>query len=176
MKIALHDFFDKYIEMWKSFSGSAPRIAFDEDIQPMLYVSEMDENEYICWLPNSKDVVTDFSLIENDYNIVINQDIKDYFNSYWFLELKGFYNGTNVILEPVIPGKELNNFIQQLQGYYMIYNELSYIPIGFEANNNNLIVVNNADGRVYFDDLERKEKVYVAESLKEFISKISFKR
>ena len=176
MKIVLNDFFDKYLEMWKSFSGSAPRIAFDEEIQPMLYIGDMDENEYICWLPKSKDVVTDFSLIEDDYKIVINQDIKEYFNSYWFLDLKGFYNGANVILEPVIPGKELDNFEQQLQGYYMIYNEISYIPIGFEANDNNLIVVDNTNGKVYFDDLERKEKVYVAGSLKEFISKISFRR
>jgi len=176
MKTALHDFFDKYIEMWKSFSGSEPRIAFDEDIQPILYVGDMDEDEYICWLPKNKDVITDFSSIENDYKIVVNQDIKEYFNSYWFLDLKGFYNGTNVILEPVIPGKELEGFIQQLQGYYMVYNEISCMPIGFEANNNNLIVVDNSDGNVYYDDLERKEKVYVAESLKEFISKISFNR
>ena len=81
-----------------------------------------------------------------------------------------------MILEPVIPGKELEGFIQQLQGYYMVYNEISCMPIGFEANNNNLIVVDNSDGKVYFDDLERKEKVYVAENLKEFISKISFNR
>lgn len=76
--------------MWKGFNDSEPRIPYDESIAPILYIGEADEDEYIYWLPKNKDVITDFSVIEKEYNIVLNQDIKDYFNSYWFLDLKGF--------------------------------------------------------------------------------------
>lgn len=160
--------------MWKGFNDSEPRIPYDESIAPILYIGEADEDEYIYWLPKNKDVITDFSVIEKEYNIVLNQDIKDYFNSYWFLDLKGFFRGTNVILEPVIPGKELDNFMQQLKGYYAIYNELRYIPLGVEVNNNNLIVVDNMNGKVYFHDMEVEKKQYVAENLGDFINGISF--
>lgn len=41
MKTALHDFFDKYVEMWKSFSGTEPRIAFDDlERKEKVYVAE----------------------------------------------------------------------------------------------------------------------------------------
>lgn len=176
MKTIVHNFFEKYIEMWKGFNDSEPRIPYDDSIEPILYIGEVDEDEYIYWLPKCKDVITDFSVIEKEYNIVLNQDIKEYFNSYWFLDLKGFFRGTNVILEPVIPGKELDNFMQQLKGYYIMYNELSYIPLGIEVNNNNLIVIDNTSGKVYFHDLELNKKQYVAENLGDFIKGISFGR
>ncbi len=176
MKTVMHDFFEKYIEMWKQFNDSEPRVPYDDSIEPILYIGEVDEDEYVNWLPKSKEVITDFSEIEKEYDIVLNQDIREYFNSYWFLDLKGFFKGTNVVLEPVIPGKELDNFIQQLKGYYMMYKELSYIPLGVEVNNNNLIVVDNVSGTVYFHDLETNIKQYVADNLGDFINGISFGR
>lgn len=64
--------------------------------------------------------------------------------------------------------------MQQLKGYYAIYNELRYIPLGVEVNNNNLIVVDNMNGKVYFHDMEVEKKQYVAENLGDFINGISF--
>ncbi|MBR3607231.1 MAG: SecY-interacting protein Syd [Lachnospiraceae bacterium] len=176
MKTILYNFFERYIKMWKEFNDSEPCIPYDDSIEPILYIGTLDVDEYVQWLPKNKDVMTDFSMIEKEYNIVLNQDIKEYFNSYWFLNLQGFFKGINVFLEPVIPGKELDNFIQQLEGYYIIYKELNDIPIGFEVNNNNLIVINNITGKVYLNDLERNEKKYIARSLGDFIKSISFKK
>lgn len=40
MKAVLHDFFERYIEMWKRFNDSEPRIPYDDSIKPILYIGE----------------------------------------------------------------------------------------------------------------------------------------
>lgn len=174
MKESLQKFFEKYMEMWKAYYGTFPSTSYDEDIDPRLYVGEVDEDEYIFWQPLVKDCKTEFLAVETQYNIIVNEDIKEYFNCYWFLELKGFFEGDSIVLEPVIPGVELENFCTQLEGYNMTHNGLDFIPIGVNINNNDLIIVENSTRKVYFEDLDSGQKKYVAENLEEFIENIHF--
>lgn len=93
------------------------------------------------------------------------------------LRLESFlYKGNSIMLEPVVPSCELDNLLEQMEGYYMIHENLECIPLGVVFDNNNLICVNNLTGKVYFEDIDLHKSVLVADNLKSFISAISFKK
>lgn len=176
MEEALRKYFELYCDAWKKYKGTYPQVPYDGDIDSKLYVGTMDEEEYISWKPMIKDEITDFSEMEKTYNFKLNEEIKKYFNSYWFLELKGFVGEYSVILEPVIPRREMDSFETQLKGYFSTYRTSEYIPIGIEANTNSVIVLENETGKVYFHDLDCDKKELIADSFREFVSRISFVR
>lgn len=122
------------------------------------------------WKAVEKDEIYDFKQIQDDFNFILNNDIKGYFNSYWFLELAGKYKNYSIILEPVIPGVGLRDFSFKLEEYFKSHNnQLNYIPIGFEANGL-LIVMNNEIGKVYIEDHEKESYEEIANSIEELIS------
>lgn len=176
MEEALKKYFELYLATWRDYKKSLPMVPYDESINTCLYVGEMDEDEYIAWKPKKKDVLSNFTEIEEKYGVEINQIIKDYFNAYWFLELKGFINDKCVSLESVIPGMELDNIRNQIDGYFQLFNNINYIPIGIETTTSDLIVVDNKTGEIYYQNVDSGEIEYASKSLNEFIGEIRFGR
>ncbi|MBN3522642.1 SecY-interacting protein Syd [Paenibacillus apiarius] len=74
------------------------------------YQSELDEDEYVYWEPKVKEKQEDFEAIEADIDLRVHSSIKEYFNSFWFLNLQGFYNSKLISLGPVEPDKDINIF------------------------------------------------------------------
>ncbi|PFD67357.1 SecY interacting protein Syd, partial [Bacillus cereus] len=99
--------------------------------------------------------------------------IKEYYNSYWFLDLGGNYLGYDFELNPVIPGIELHDFYVSLQGYRGAHdNQLNNIPIGMEFNGL-LVVVDNENGQVKLEDYESRSFEVICDSLAELILNLS---
>ena len=176
MNEVLKKYFECYCDMWMKYRGTYPQISYDSEIDSRLYIGTKDEEEYMFWKPMVKNENTDFSKIEKEYGFNLNEEIKKYFNSYWFLELKGFIGEYSVVLEPVIPGMETDGFEAQLKGYFSSYQTLEYIPIGIETNTNSVIVIENETGKVYFHDLDCEKREIIADSYGDYISQISFIR
>jgi len=174
MKRELKGYFERFTDVWQKFNNSYPKVAWDESLKPIMYIGEPDKEQYISWQPIEKNEISDLGEIEHKFGIHIHDSIKQYFNSYWFAELKGYYNSYNIILEPVLPGRELDNVYAQISGYYLNHGDLNNIPIGFEGVNNFYIVIDNNSGQVKLEDYERNEFFLLAESLEELISGIKF--
>jgi len=77
-------------------------------------------------------------------------------------------------IEPVLPGRELDNFYAQISCYYLNHGNLNNIPIGFDGINNFYIVIDNNSGQVKLEDYEKNKIFFLAESLEELISGIKF--
>lgn len=119
-----------------------------------------------------KKIEFDFSHIEELYNIKMIDDVKEYFNSYWMMEINGKYNGYNIELEPIVPNKNLVYFENSLKEYFITHNNvLSYIPIGFEVEGF-LVVINNESGEVFIEDHERNIYSKIAGSIREVINNL----
>lgn len=54
---------------------------FDEEDNSLIYVGEVDEDEYISWRPVEKKVTSDFSSLEDRLGIKIHGSVVEYFNS-----------------------------------------------------------------------------------------------
>lgn len=91
VKEALKYFFDLALEFNLKYNrNNLEYDMFLTCIDETLVSSEMyihKKNDYVYWLPIEKKEIYDFSPIEKEFNIIIHHDIKEYYNSYYFLEL-----------------------------------------------------------------------------------------
>ncbi|PGS05453.1 MULTISPECIES: SecY-interacting protein Syd [Bacillus] len=170
MKREMEQYFHKLFKEWKNYNHSLPKSVWIEEADSFIYVGEPDAEEYIFWKPIEKDLFHDFSDIEKELAVQLHHSIKEYYNSYWFLDLAGSYLEYNIELNSVIPGIELRDFYTFLQDYKKAHhNELKNIPIGMECNGL-LVVVDNENGQVKIEDYEKGTFEVISNSLAELIS------
>ncbi len=170
MKHELEEHFRRKYLRWELHNNSLPVICWDEDVLPFMYVGGVNSEGYAQWKAVEKDEVYDFKQIQDEFNLILNNDIIEYFNSYWFLELAGKYKDYSIMLEPVIPGIGLRDFHLNLEEYYKSHrNQLNYIPIGIEANGLP-IVISNETGKVYIEDYEKESYEEIANCVEELIN------
>ncbi|HDR4371110.1 SecY interacting protein Syd [Bacillus thuringiensis serovar nigeriensis] len=175
MKEVMKDYFEKFIDKWMEYNNSLPQIACNEDVDEFIYSGEEDEYGYISWKPIEKGVGFSFDEIESQYNVQLHDSVKQYFNSYWFLELTGWISSYNINLHPVIPGIEPNYFISLVKDYAESKEDIfKFIPIGFESNGM-LIVLDNNTGEILVEDFELNEYKQITNSLESLISQLEFK-
>ncbi|MBC6972209.1 SecY-interacting protein Syd [Bacillus sp. Xin] len=147
-----------------------------EEVNPILYDGETDEEGYILWKPVEKNIVHDFIHLEQEMDVQFHQTVIMYINSYWFAELNGFYRNYYIELEVVLPNIELNSFTERLKGYKANHQDrLNHIPIGIEGNGM-LVVIDNENGKVKLEDFERGSFETISENIQELISNLRLKR
>ncbi len=82
-------YFESYLLKWSDWNGTHPQVPFNVEIDKRLYIGEKDEDGYIFWKPKEKDEYDNFQELEKELNANLYSDIKEYYNSYWFLEMIG---------------------------------------------------------------------------------------
>ena len=165
---AMTVYFDNLLRAWKTRRNSLPKFSFNPTIDPRLYMGNPDREGYVFWRPLKKAVPHDLSLLENELNLKLHPSIQEYFNSYWFCSLGGKYNGTSLQLTPVLPAKELDQFLMEVSGYKRAHlGALDYTPIG--VGSFQLLVISNVDGTVSLEDFESHSFKPLAPSLEELI-------
>lgn len=177
IKQVMSRYFKEYFDYWYDKYGTLPKVPWDEDISSLLYQSEPDEEGYVYWKPKLKDIHENFEYIEEILGINVNNSIKEYFNSYWFLNLEGFYNTKRISLEPVEPDKNVLEYFQNIKQYEeSIGNSFRYIDIGFISPEDISIAVDNETGKIVKHDYETEEIEVIAESLDELIGQLKVRR
>jgi hypothetical protein len=170
VKKALNKYFKELLDYWNRKYGTLPKTSWDEDVNPLLFQAEPDEEEYIYWKPKLKDRHEDFDKIEKMIGITINSTVKEYFDSYWFLEIEGFYNSKRINLEPNEPDKDIVRYFQNMKQYEKnIGNLFRYIQIGVISPEDMSIAVDNETGKIVIQDYETGNVEVMAESLEELI-------
>ncbi|MGG4466558.1 hypothetical protein ABER68_00810 [Paenibacillus alvei] len=112
-----------------------------------------------------------FTEIEEKLALNIHPSLKEYFNSYWFLNLQGFYGTRLVNLEPVEPGKSLLEFFKIMKQYEENNGrELRYIQIGFVSPEDLAIMFDNETGHILIEDFETEVHEFFVNSLAELIN------
>jgi hypothetical protein len=163
----------EYAEKGLSFLFRTP---INDRASSLIYVGEVDGEGYISWVPVEKNISHDLTQLEERLEIDFHPVIYEYFNSYWFAELDGFYNNHYIKLEAVLPNFEFGSFGMIIEGYRNNHNNaLENIPIGIEGNGL-LVVIDNKDGKVKLEDYERGSFEIISESIHKLISNLRLKR
>jgi hypothetical protein len=170
VKKEMRDYFDRLQKAWQETQGSLPMTPWDETADPLIYVGEPGEDEWVAWQPKEKTVVHRLDKLEKRVGVSFHPSIHEYFNSYWFCLFGGVAGGYAVSLLPVVPGAELDAFTSQVLGAAaQCGGKLERIPIGFERNGLP-VVVDNKTGQVGVEDWESGEVTPLASGLAELIS------
>lgn len=172
MKEELYRYLEKYVQYWKCERDSLPMVPFDEDCDTKMYVGEIDEDEYIQWNYRKKDTIIEFSAIEKKYDIKLHRDLKEYYNSYYFLQLEGFIDGRRICLEPIDEERDIGAELE-----YIFENEgTDIIEIGIEGRQDLSLYFEINSGNIMAYDFENNYKEKLATSLKELFAKLSPKK
>lgn len=149
---------------------------FNEEVDSLIYVGEVDEDEYISWRPVEKKEIYDFNSLEVKLGIKIHRSVIEYFNSYWFADLDGFIKDHYIKLESVLPKADIESYSNLLLGYKNNHNnKLEHIPIGIEGNGL-IVVVDNQDGSVKLEDYERNSFEVISEGIEQLIMTLRLKK
>jgi SecY interacting protein Syd len=149
---------------------------YNEDVDSVIYVGEVDEEEYILWKPVEKNDYSDFKCLEEDLGVKLHQAVTEYFNAYWFIDLDGFIKHHYIKLESSLPGAGIDSYISLVKGYKANHNNrLENIPLGIEGNGL-IVVVDNKDGSVKLEDFERSSFEVISLSIEELITTLRLKK
>ncbi len=126
-----------------------------------------DGVKHYLWNPVRKTVFHDLSSYEKEWKLKIPSSVKEYFNSYWFIDI--FDAAFQLI--PVVPWDILGTFYNE---YYDVQLELEEIGIEMQAipigtHEYGRVVVNCQDEKIYALDPESHECYFVATNLESLI-------
>lgn len=174
IKLAMKQYFSLRKEIAKEGQDFLFRTPYDENVGSHIYVGEVDENEYIPWKPIEKEEFYDFASLEEDLGIKIHPSVLEYFNSYWFVDLDGFFKDHYIKLESVLPMIGIESYSNMLMGYKNNHNNLENIPLGIEGNGL-IVVVNNVTGSVKLEDFGNSFEV-ISGGIEQLIRDLRFSR
>ncbi|WP_252225282.1 SecY-interacting protein Syd [Clostridium sp. ZBS2] len=171
VKKALDKYFEKMIKGYSKTKQGLPMTPKEGIDNIGIYVGKSNEDDWCKWKPIKKNKINSFEHIEKILCVNINNDIKEYFNSYWFLELEGKFKKKDITLEVVVPERELEMFQNKLIGYKEAHNnELKYIPIGMEEEHGYLIFMENSTGKIKIENHDKGTFRTIANNLEELLT------
>lgn len=172
MKEIIKKYLEEYFNEWITSRGSYPMVPYDEEMESELFFGEVDEDEYIQWEYKENTQQINFKYLEEKYELEIPQELKEYYSSYLFLQLEGFYKDKSVWLNPIT---DYTNIISELE-FVFSNGSKDRIEIGTLIEEDLPICVEVKTGKVIVYDEEKNKYYKLEDSLSDFIKQISSER
>ena len=169
VKNELDNFFSKFLEKYQETPEGLPKMPKRKDIDQIIYVGDSDSAGYCRWKPMPYGQKDNFLRLMEVYGIEKNDEIVEYFCSYFFLGFSIVFKKHLIAMRAaeVIDGyKKLKQIID---AYTDQNGKITHIAIGVEQNTDDTVVVEVKTGIVKLvnDDTGKMRKI--APSLEEFI-------
>lgn len=136
----------------------------DDRIEHFIFINSSPGDEWVRWKPKIKTRFHDFKDIEEKFGIQVHQEIKDYFNSFWFLSLGGRFGNYCIDLLEVVPGIELEGFQWMLEGCESV-DDFRFFSIGSEGEGSHSVYFCNETGKIFLFDDETEKLEFLCDSL-----------
>lgn len=101
---------------YESTADGYPSNPRRKDIEPILYIGEPDSSGWCKWKPLEQSSNEEFLSIMNMLNIEINQDIIEYFTSYFFFNFDVKFKSYVIALNDIAPGDKMERLKLRLEG------------------------------------------------------------
>ena len=179
MKEAFDTFFEKSNNSWKRQWGTLPTVPNCEKFANCpLITSTVNEKKDLEWQPKLQTEPIDFKPIEKSLGFEINDQIKEYLSTYWFLSLEGRTGMVEqLVLDEVLP-KSQQRFLEDVE-FFFNKKELHYLEHGnyfliggfcsIDGDDSYLIHVNNDTGEVTAVQNFDKVSIKIADSIEDLL-------
>ena len=87
MQAAYESYFKKLDSLYDAVWGTKPTVPYSGDCDPSLFVGAPDEDGEIPWMPKLQPVPCGWCPVETKLGFSLRQELKDYYNTYFFLSL-----------------------------------------------------------------------------------------
>lgn len=170
IKESLKAYLDKYFESYKKYMGRYPVVPYDEDEKSSLWFGEMDEEEYIQWRYEEKGTQTDFSELEKELGLTLPNAAKEFYNSYYFLRLEGFYNGESVFFDDISENRDI---LHDLKSCIFENEGKKYIQIGIYSSMDLALCMEIDTGKIVSVDYDQDKVEAIVDSLEKMLNKMT---
>ena len=185
MKEAFDIYFTKLNEVWQENHRAYPKTFYlkRRDVKDVYVPGTIDEEGYVQWQPKLQTEAVDFELIERELGITIHLHLKEYFSTYWFMQLSGYVGENSYSFDNVYPNAVISELIKKsreegnidyMQGIFFAIGDANQ-DCGLYVNNDNGEVIcvdwdlaRHYDFKIPFDEVSFK----VADSMAELIKKL----
>lgn len=181
MKAAFDVFFEKNNDSWMKKRGSLPKVVKNKLNENCgLFVNELEASGRVEWQPKQQTEKIDFTPAEEALGFTIHSQIKEFLNTYWFLELRGKTEEIHQIqINPVLPNKDLVLLAKEsfnVRGYRFNKEDNYFLLASFceiKGDDGYAILVANKTGKVYAVLPREKKSQEIAESIEDLLLKMN---
>lgn len=161
IKDAMKMYFEKLEKRYLTDLKSLPTISYDEKYNPCLFIGEVDEDDEIQWKAKEQEYVINFTEVENSLGIELHNDLKEYFNSYWFYSMRGIYENIPISLNPITPDGRIEDvFLIHKQRVEKYNGDIKEFILGIAEDDNSAVVFNNTKATVdLINYMENKRRI-----------------
>ena len=148
-----------------------PTIPFSNNVDPKIYIGEKNNSGWIAWKPLEKDVIHDFSDIEAELGVNIHESIKEYFNSYWFMELYTPFGKYNFNMTHVPPNEEFKHVLRNWENAKTYFGtDNLHLTLGrHHQRKTHDLIINNKTGQVATFDHDTEKLKIICNDLGDFL-------
>ncbi len=113
MKEAFDSYFKKLEESCKKQNGCMPKVVYLEncDLHGIYIGGSLDSEGYAEWCPVLQNQFDGFDEVEKELGFKINEQVKQYFTTYWFMQMYGCYNGNSCYFNKIVPNTDIKKLI-----------------------------------------------------------------
>lgn len=169
VKNALDKFFIEFLDKYQETSEGLPRVPRRKDINQTIYVGDSDSNGYSKWKPLLYGQKENFIHLLETYKIEENDDIVQYFCSYYFLGFDVRYKKYLIAIKAIEVLDDYKRLRRIIDAYTDQEGKITHIMLGSEQNSEDTVVVEVKTGIVKLAKYETGKMRKIASSLEEFI-------
>lgn len=163
IKVAMDKCFKMQQEFWMKTFQTYPKVPHVEQFNSneMFIQDTIDEEGYAQWKPQKQNFHVNENIIENALGIKLNNQLKEYYSAYCFMQLIGkMNNGIIVYLDKILYGCNINECIIEkyiersvVKKYCSNLETYDLFEIGsaeIDGNDEYIVCFDNDSGKVLF--------------------------
>jgi hypothetical protein len=172
----IEEYYQKLCEEWELKNKTQPKIPYNKRVSTDFYLGKEDSEGYIEWkILKVRNPIVKNSM-DKDLGIILHDDIYEFFNSYYFLDISGFIDDNEIVLHSLTPDTNHLIFLRRRFENLEINTErIRYIQLGDYSTSENsfLLCFDNDTGEIVYHDPENASVQIVSDSLEELLQKLT---
>lgn len=169
MKAAFSNYFLKLDSLYSGTFGTKPTVPYSDMLNKALFIGSPDEDGEIQWEPKEQGVRYDWKAVEATLGFLLCQELKDYYNTFFFLTLPGTFGNSELHFYKVDGSESLGKVaLRNFNDAQHVFPGTHMFLIGNATVNDDdsyFIYFDNATGKLFCYEADMRNEVVLSYSI-----------
>lgn len=173
MQAAYESYFKKLDSLYDAVWGTKPTVPYSGDCDPSLFVGAPDEDGEVPWMPKLQPVPCGWGPVEAKLGFPLRQELKDYYNTYFFLSLAGAFGSCELHFYRIDGSRPLEELVerQHADAQHVFPGSQRFLIGNAVVNGDDsyFLYYDNETGKLFCWESDTKNEVLLAYSIAKII-------
>lgn len=173
---AFNNYFEKLNQLYLNTLGTKPTVPFSDSLNKELLSGNTDDEGYIQWNPIKQDKIIKWKNIEEKIGFSICLELKDYYNTFFFLSLTGQYENCELHFYKIDGSESIESIVIRNHNdakQYFPNDEMFLIGNAIVNDDDSFFIYyDNNSGRLFCYDADMKNELLLSYSIAKTIEKM----